>query len=214
VSGSPYDGKKVDVWSLGIVLYAMLCGRFPFMVNKPTVSDSEFYRLLFNKIQNKKLHFSRKVILSAEVKDLLNRMLDKNPFTRITMKEVLIHPWVQNRRLQIQPNKEKKKKKKKRTFLSRTTSLTTSHCIKNHSFEQEHCDNKQKNRQLSASGILATRHRAHDIIVKQFVKDHSDNSSKKSAPSQQQQQQQQQQQHSKQERSCTHFLKTSKETDR
>jgi serine/threonine protein kinase len=179
------------------------------MVNKPTISDSEFYRLLFDKIQNKKLHFSRKVILSVEVKDLLNRMLDKNPFTRITMKEVLIHPWVQNSRLHIQPTKEKKKRKK-RTFLSHATSFTKSFSIKNHSFDQKYCNNKQKRCQLSASGIIATRHRAHDIIVKQFIKDRSDNPSKKSSPSQPQPQPQQQ----NQERSCTLFLKASKETDR
>ena len=51
--GEPYDGKKADVWSMGVVLYAMACARLPF-------SDDDMKALSKNEYQGK-VKFSKRV---------------------------------------------------------------------------------------------------------------------------------------------------------
>lgn len=85
VARRQYDGPPVDVWSLGVVLFAMICGYLPFHAG----GDRQ---ALCRKIM--KGHYSCPDTISAEAKDLLEQMLTVDPEARITLKQVLAHPWV------------------------------------------------------------------------------------------------------------------------
>ena len=82
VSGKKYDGVKIDVWSCGIILYAMLCGYIPFKD-----IDNE---VLFKKIMECKIEFPSYV--SPLSIDLLGKILVNDPEKRITIKEIKKHP--------------------------------------------------------------------------------------------------------------------------
>ena len=83
VSGNKYNGFKIDIWSTGIILYAMLCGYLPF--------EDKDNDVLFSKILKCKLDLPRH--LSDESKDLIRRILVTDPDKRITIKEIKRHPF-------------------------------------------------------------------------------------------------------------------------
>ncbi|KAF9118447.1 hypothetical protein BGW39_001168 [Mortierella sp. 14UC] len=82
--------KAIDIWALGVTLYCFVFGRCPF------IADTEFE--LFNIIPRKLLSFPEGVpgreTIDAGLRDLLSRLLEKDVYKRITLKEVKEHPWV------------------------------------------------------------------------------------------------------------------------
>lgn len=83
ISGKLYAGPEVDVWSCGVILYALLCGSLPF--------DDENIPNLFRKIKNG--IYSLPHHLSPGARDLIPRMLLVNPMKRITIAEIRQHQW-------------------------------------------------------------------------------------------------------------------------
>ncbi|KAG9083342.1 serine/threonine-protein kinase KIN2 [Ceratobasidium sp. 370] len=79
-----YTGPEVDVWSFGVVLYVLVCGKVPF--------DDQSMPALHAKI--KRGLFDSPMWLSQECKHILSRMLVTNPQQRATLTEVLSHPWM------------------------------------------------------------------------------------------------------------------------
>ncbi|CAI5980956.1 unnamed protein product [Closterium sp. NIES-65] len=83
ISGRLYGGPEVDVWSCGVILYALLCGSLPF--------DDENIPNLFKKIKGG--IYALPHHLSAGARDLIPRMLLVDPMKRITIPEIRHHPW-------------------------------------------------------------------------------------------------------------------------
>ncbi|EAY04354.1 CAMK family protein kinase [Trichomonas vaginalis G3] len=80
--GKPYN-DSADLWSAGVVLFAMVIGRLPFQ-------DNSIQRLA-QKIVYSQPQYSPNA--SLEVQDLLSKLLEKDPAKRITIPEIYEHPW-------------------------------------------------------------------------------------------------------------------------
>eukprot|EP01119_Soliformovum_irregulare_P014964 TRINITY_DN4154_c0_g1_i1.p1 TRINITY_DN4154_c0_g1~~TRINITY_DN4154_c0_g1_i1.p1 ORF type:complete len:271 (-),score=55.02 TRINITY_DN4154_c0_g1_i1:7-819(-) len=80
-----YDGYKADVYSLGVVLFALLIGEFPFSVTKIRAHKEGRIPLTLT------FPFHKKVSNLAQ--NLLVKLLRSDPRERIAMDEVLNHPW-------------------------------------------------------------------------------------------------------------------------
>ena len=83
VAGKNYDGFKIDIWSSGIVLFAMLCGYLPF--------EDKNNENLFKKILKCNVDYPK--YISNEAKDLLNRILVNDPDKRINIENIKKHPF-------------------------------------------------------------------------------------------------------------------------
>ncbi|AES73127.1 SNF1-related kinase [Medicago truncatula] len=83
ISGKSYVGPEVDVWSCGIILYALLCGSLPF----DDVNTPQLFRKMKAGIYTFPSH------LSPDTRDLITRLIVVDPMKRMTIPEMRQHPW-------------------------------------------------------------------------------------------------------------------------
>ncbi len=81
----PYDPFVSEIWQLGIVLYAMLFGHIPF--------QSRNKEELLMQITTGKIKFNKDSV-SKESMQLLKKLLERNPAKRITLPQIMNHPWL------------------------------------------------------------------------------------------------------------------------
>ncbi|XP_051827044.1 tribbles homolog 1 [Antechinus flavipes] len=81
-----YSGKSADVWSLGVMLYTLLVGRYPFHDSDPSA--------LFSKIRRGQ--FCIPDHISPKARCLIRSLLRREPSERLTAPEVLLHPWFES----------------------------------------------------------------------------------------------------------------------
>lgn len=89
--GIIYDGKQTDVFSVGVILFIIVMGIFPF---KEAKKDEYFFALLHNKKHDK---YWKKVggeSLSSDFKDLMIKIFNYEGKSRPTIEEIKKHPWL------------------------------------------------------------------------------------------------------------------------
>lgn len=87
-----YDGAMADIWSCGVILYVLLAGYLPF--NDKNLMD------MYKKISKADYKFPQ--WFRPDVKRLLNRILDPNPRTRITINKIMQNTWFRKGYMQIE----------------------------------------------------------------------------------------------------------------
>ncbi|XP_063687696.1 maternal embryonic leucine zipper kinase-like [Bolinopsis microptera] len=84
ISGQPYIGTEADLWSMGVLLYALLCGFLPF--------DDDNTATLYRLIQEGRYKVPDR--LSKESTRLIQGLLQVDPKRRLSVTDLLSHPWL------------------------------------------------------------------------------------------------------------------------
>ena len=84
VKAKSYNGSRADIWSCGVILYAMSTGTLPF--------NSDDYREVCSLVLKGDWVFPAGIDLSEDMMDLIERMLQYNPSARISVRDIWKHP--------------------------------------------------------------------------------------------------------------------------
>jgi len=136
LQGRDYKGRCVDIWSLGIILYAMMCARLPFHAG--TVPQ------LMRKIVDG--HYQIPDHLSPGAKDLILKMLRNKPEQRLTISQVMEHQWIQSHGPHIIPasREQTREQQQQKDTLPSMTPLDSSEDLGGGGEEDEEQEDQTK----------------------------------------------------------------------
>lgn len=83
IAGKAYKGLNVDIWSSGVILFALICGYLPF--------DDNDTQMLYKKIMRGE--YSIPNFVSNNAADLIKKILCTDPERRYTIEQIKVHPW-------------------------------------------------------------------------------------------------------------------------
>lgn len=81
-------GKEIDLWSLGVVAYVLLCGYPPFYGKDAKELFVNIYKVNYEFVEEDWC------FISEEAKDFISSLLVKDPKKRMTINDALEHPWI------------------------------------------------------------------------------------------------------------------------
>jgi serine/threonine protein kinase len=97
-----FDGFAIDLWATGVILYIMLTGFPPY--DQASVTDQRFELIVTGRLVEQ-LH-NWDIFVSDEAGDLMQSMLQVDPRERLTLAQVMAHPWVARGEVQAPPKSE------------------------------------------------------------------------------------------------------------
>ena len=109
-----YDGIKNDIFSLGVLLFVITIGEFPF--ESATYSDDKYKFIIKGRFPKFWENFNN-IDISDEFKDLINRLISLNPSKRLTTDEIIKHPWI-IKNLGVIPNEQKNNLSEDNNFIN------------------------------------------------------------------------------------------------
>ncbi|NXX73540.1 KKCC2 kinase, partial [Urocolius indicus] len=161
-----FSGKALDVWAMGITLYCFVFGQCPFM--------DERILSLHNKIKTQVLEFPDQPEVTDFLKDLITRMLDKNPESRISVPEIKLHPWVTKNGAELLPTEdenctlvevtEEEVENSVKHIPSLATVILVKTMIRKRSFGNPFEGSRREERSLSAPGNLLPKQASEDNL--------------------------------------------------
>lgn len=86
--GQPYQGDRADIWSCGVVMYVMLCGRLPFGTGEERENICE----VLDEVKRCEVIFPSSI--SPEAQDFVLGMLQRQPMNRIAIADMWSHPLI------------------------------------------------------------------------------------------------------------------------
>lgn len=99
-----FDAIKNDIFSLGVLLFVITIGDFPFI---NTSFSDEKYKFIIKKNYERFWEFFNNIEISDEFKDLINNLIGLNPSQRFTIDQILEHPWIKKYNKEINTNDQK-----------------------------------------------------------------------------------------------------------
>lgn len=102
-----YEGSytsQCDIYSIGVILYCVLCGTFPLQSTSLTATSNTNNNTTCNTLTTR-LSFPEDITVSKQARDLIYSMLDPNPDKRVSIDRALTHPWFQLQQQPIPPLK-------------------------------------------------------------------------------------------------------------
>ena len=93
-NSEPYDGPAADIWSLGCILYVLVCCKYPFGYDGPASVGGEPTRVVYSRIRAGN-YSPFPAFVSPSCQDLIRQMLAVRPSERATVQTINMHPWMQ-----------------------------------------------------------------------------------------------------------------------